>query len=98
MKDETAQAKAGAKKPVRPHPSKAQAVLKARKHAAVDPGVTLQGSSTGAIARLTDPDISPGVEKLRQQLLSDPQKAREWLQELGYLTAGGNISSRYGGR
>lgn len=54
--------------------------------------------SMGRVVRLTDPELKPSVDALVEELTSDPQKARAWLQELGYLTPRGNVTRRYGGR
>lgn len=54
--------------------------------------------SMGRIVRLSDPEMKPSVEALVEELTSDPQKAKAWLQELGYLTPNGNVTRRYGGR
>lgn len=54
--------------------------------------------SMGRIVRLSDPEMKPSVDALVEELTSDPQKAKAWLQELGYLTPNGNVTRRYGGR
>jgi hypothetical protein len=55
-------------------------------------------ASVSRAARLSDPDVSASVDALKARLMSDPELAKKWLRELGYLTAGGNVSSRYGSR
>lgn len=52
----------------------------------------------GRIVRLSDPEVKPELDALVEDLASDPKKAKAWLQELGYLTASGNVTRRYGGR
>jgi hypothetical protein len=55
-------------------------------------------SSGTHIVRLSDPEMRPAMDALRKRLTSDPAAARQWLQDLGYLTAAGNVTRRYGGR
>lgn len=52
----------------------------------------------GRIVRLSDPEMRGAVQAVVDDLTSDPVKAQAWLQELGYLTASGNVTRRYGGR
>ena len=40
-------------------------------------------------------ESTSSLEAVRKSLLADPVAARKWLQELGYLTPGGNVTSRY---
>ena len=55
-------------------------------------------SASGSIVRLTDPEMQPGVEALKKRLANDPAAARQWLQDLGFLTVSGNVTKRYAGR
>ncbi len=52
-------------------------------------------ASTGAFARLSDPAIKPGVDKLKKQLSKDPEAARRFMEQVGYLTPKGKVSARY---
>jgi hypothetical protein len=42
--------------------------------------------------------MRPAMDALRKRLTCDPAAVRQWLQDLGYLTAAGNVTRRYGGR
>ena len=49
------------------------------------------------VTRLTDPKVHERLTALKQSL-SDPVKARDFLRDVGTLTASGKLSRRYGGR
>ncbi|WP_411886673.1 hypothetical protein [Polaromonas sp. YR568] len=53
-------------------------------------------SASGQVVRLSDPAVRTGVEKRKSQLAKNPKAARELLKKLGYLTASGKVSARYG--
>ena len=54
-----------------------------------------RNSSTGAFVRISDPAIKPGVDKLKKQLSKDPEAARRFMEQVGYLTPKGKVSARY---
>lgn len=55
-------------------------------------------SAGGSIVRLSDPEMQPGVAALKKRLANDPAAARQWLQDLGYLTGAGKVTKRYASR
>ena len=58
-----------------------------------------ESSKAGAdrVTRLTDPKVHDRLADLKRSL-SDPVKARDFLRDVGTLTASGKLSRRYGGR
>ena len=54
-----------------------------------------RNSSTGAFTRLSDPAVRPGVEKLKKELSKDPEAARRFMEDVGYLTPKGRVAARY---
>jgi hypothetical protein len=57
--------------------------------------VALPQSHGGRIVRLSDPEMRPAMQAMVAEVTSSRTKAREWLQELGYLTPKGNVTRRY---
>ena len=54
-----------------------------------------RNSSAGAFARISDPAIKPGVQRLKKELSKDPEAARRFMEQVGYLTPKGKVSARY---
>ena len=54
-----------------------------------------RNASSGAFVRISDPAIKPGVDKLKKQLSKDPEAARRFMEQVGYLTPKGKVSARY---
>jgi hypothetical protein len=54
-----------------------------------------RNSSAGAFTRLSDPAIRPAVEKLKKELSKDPEAARRFMEDVGYLTPKGKVAARY---
>ena len=54
-----------------------------------------RNASTGAFVRISDPAIKPGVDKLKKQLSKDPEAARRFMEQVGYLTPKGKVAARY---
>lgn len=54
-----------------------------------------RNASTCAFVRLSDPSIKPGIDKLKKQLSKDPEAARRFMEQVGYLTPKGKVSARY---
>lgn len=57
--------------------------------------VARRWSSAGAIVRISDPAIKPGVDRLKKELSKDPEAARRFMVQVGYLTPKGKVSARY---
>lgn len=57
--------------------------------------VITRNASYGALTRLSDPAIRPGVEKLKKELSKDPAAARRFMEDVGYLTPKGKVAARY---
>ena len=55
----------------------------------------VRSASTGAFVRLSDPSTKPRVDKLKKQLSKDPEAARRFMEQVGYLTPKGKVSARY---
>jgi len=59
---------------------------------------------SSASARLTevrsiaDPEAAKDLAALRKKIARSPAAAKAYLQEVGILTPGGNLTRRYGGR
>ena len=54
-----------------------------------------RNASTGAFGRISDPAIKPGVDRLKKELSKDPEAARRFMVQVGYLTPKGKVSARY---
>lgn len=54
-----------------------------------------RNASTGAFARISDPAIKPNVQRLKKELSKDPEAARRFMEQVGYLTPKGKVSARY---
>lgn len=44
---------------------------------------------------MPDPPIKPGVQRLKKELSKDPEAARRFMEQVGYLTPEGKVSARY---
>ena len=54
-----------------------------------------RNSYVGAFARISDPAIKPSVQRLKKELSKDPEAARRFMEQVGYLTPKGKVSARY---
>lgn len=54
-----------------------------------------RNSTAGSFARISDPAIKPSVQRLKKELSKDPEAARRFMEQVGYLTPKGKVSARY---
>lgn len=54
-------------------------------------------TSNGAV-RLSDPAARRDIDALVREVTSSPDNARAFLREAGFLTPGGRVPRRFGGR
>lgn len=56
-----------------------------------------KSSTSGRVLRLSDPELKPFMDDLKQRLRTDPEFARETLKNAGLLTPTGRLPKKYGG-
>lgn len=53
--------------------------------------------STARWVRLSDPEMRPNIDALRERLRTDPDFAKSMLERAGIVTPTGRLSKRFGG-
>lgn len=55
------------------------------------------GWVASGMVHLSDPQMKPAMEQLKQRIASDPDFARSLLRSAGIVTAKGKLAKRFGG-
>jgi hypothetical protein len=61
------------------------------------PKVTPEALARNPHMRLSDPEMRPTMDALRERVKSDPAFARELLQKAGIVDAAGKLTKNFGG-